>query len=418
MSDSRSEHDRLASGESTRGVTRQGGGAGTGAGVQVGACAKGTAMEAEEIHDWLRANLFDAVPMAIGVISRDFRVVEANRRFEQTYGPWKGRPCHEVYKGRKERCAHCAAVETFADGRIRIREEEGIVRKGSQSHYLVHMVPIVRPGDEIRYVIEMSTDITLVKQLEREKREAERLAAVGETVAGIAHGIKNVLMGLEGGMYAVNTGIAQGDDERIARGWAMLEENVTRISQFVKEFLDFAKGRVAHARLIDPNEPVRKVVQMFAEQAARAGIRLEVDLQEGIAPAPLDEEGIHTCLANLVSNAIDACLLSEQRRNFVVTVSTRERDGVLVYEVVDNGQGMDYEISKQVFSKFFTTKGSDRGTGLGLLTTKKIVHQHGGRISFASKPGQGSSFRIELPRADLPCPDRAPAEQRRTEPNP
>jgi signal transduction histidine kinase len=72
---------------------------------------------------------------------------------------------------------------------------------------------------------------------------------------------------------------------------------------------------------------------------------------------------------------------------------------VLIYEVVDNGQGMDYEISRKVFSKFFTTKGSNRGTGLGLLTTKKIVHQHGGRISFTSKEEEGSVFRIELPRA-------------------
>jgi signal transduction histidine kinase len=266
------------------------------------------------------------------------------------------------------------------------------------------MVPITRPGGEIPYIIEMSTDITPVKRLEEEKREAERLAAVGETVAGIAHGIKNVLMGLEGGMYAVNSGIEQGDDERIARGWSMLEENVTRISQFVKEFLDFAKGRTARVSLVDPNQPVRRVVEPFSEQAAQAGIELRLDLQEDIAPAPLDEDGIYTCLANLVSNAIDACLLSDTDRQFVITISSREDGGTLVYEVVDNGQGMDYEITRKVFSKFFSTKGSDRGTGLGLLTTKKIVHQHGGEISFTSQEGEGSAFRIELPREHLPRP--------------
>ena len=138
--------------------------------------------------------------------------------------------------------------------------------------------------------------------------------------------------------------------------------------------------------------------QLFGEKAAQAGIQLGVDLQAEIPAAPLDEDGIYTCLANLVSNAIDACLLSDRKRQYVVTISSREEDGMLVYEVVDNGQGMDYEISRKVFSKFFTTKGSDRGTGLGLLTTKKIVHQHGGRISFTSKEGEGSVFRIELPR--------------------
>jgi PAS domain S-box-containing protein len=371
-------------------------------------------MVAGEIHDWLQTHLFDEVPIAISVISRDFQIVDANRKFRQVYGPWKGRPCYEVYKTRTERCEHCAAVETFADGKLRTREEEGTVRDGIQSHYLVHMVPIARPGGEIPYVIEMSTDITPVKQLEQQKREAERLAAVGETVAGIAHGIKNVLMGLEGGMYAVNSGIERADDERIARGWSILEENVARISEFVKEFLDFAKGRVAQVTVIDPNAPVRKVARLFGEKAAQAGIQLAMDLEERLAPAPLDEDGIYTCLANLVSNAIDACLLSDRKRKYVVTISSREEGRVLAYEVVDNGHGMDYEISRKVFSKFFTTKGSNRGTGLGLLTTKKIVHQHGGRISFTSREGEGSAFRIELPRDGLPKPGHQAEVQRAT----
>lgn len=125
---------------------------------------------------------------------------------------------------------------------------------------------------------------------------------------------------------------------------------------------------------------------------------------EGIAPAPLDEEGIHTCLANLISNAIDACTFSERKSDHVVSVSLREEEGVLIWEVEDDGQGMDYEVSKKVFSKFFSTKGSDYGTGLGLLTTRKIIHQHGGRISFTSEEGKGSTFKIELPRDTLPQP--------------
>jgi PAS domain S-box-containing protein len=364
-----------------------------------------TIAHVQEIQDWLRAHLFDQVPMAISIIDRDYNIVDANPRFEQDYGRWRGRPCYEVYKDRREPCLNCAAAMTFQDGRVRVREEKGMLEDGKSIDYLVHMVPIRGPLGKIRFIVEMSTDISEVKKLEAEKREAERLAAVGETVAGIAHGIKNVLMGLEGGMYAVNTGIEMADDARIARGWTTLEENVERISEFVKEFLDFAKGRQTTVALVDPNLPAQEVCDLFRERAAQSGIKLEMDLQSGLEKAPLDKDAIHTCLSNLVSNAIDACMVAEQTRRFVVTVSTREQNGILVYEVADNGLGMDYEISKKVFSKFFTTKGSDRGTGLGLLTTKRMVHQHGGHISFTSEEGEGSTFRIELPRDALPTPE-------------
>ncbi len=359
----------------------------------------------EEIQEWLRAHLFDQVPVAISIIDRNYNIVDANPRFEKSYGRWRGRPCYEVYKDRRAPCTECAALKTFEDGKVRIREEKGRIENGNPMDYLVHMVPVRGPLGKIRFIVEMSTDITEVKKLEREKREAERLAAVGETVAGIAHGIKNVLMGLEGGMYAVNTGIELADDARIARGWMTLEENVKRISEFVKEFLDFAKGRKTKVAPVDPNLPAQEVSDLFRERAAQAGVRLEVDLEQGLREAALDQDAIHTCLSNLVSNAIDACMVAEQTREFVVTLSSREANGVLIYEVTDNGLGMDYEISKKVFSKFFTTKGSDRGTGLGLLTTKRMIHQHGGQISFTSTEGEGSTFRIELPRGSLPIPE-------------
>ncbi len=362
-------------------------------------------MHAQEIQDWLLGHLFDQVPIAISIIDRDYNIVDANPLFEKAYGPWKGRSCHSVYKDRLEPCVNCAAALTFEDGLVRIREEKGRVGDGTPMDYLVHIVPIRGPLGKIRFIVEMSTDISEVKKLEREKREAERLAAVGETVAGIAHGIKNVLMGLEGGMYAVNSGIELADDERIARGWITLEENVARITEFVKEFLDFAKGRETTVAMVDPNIPAQEVSDLFRERAAQSGITLELDLQAGLEEAALDQDGIHTSLSNLVSNAIDACMVAEQTRKFVVTLSSKEEDGVLIYEVSDNGLGMDYEISKKVFSKFFTTKGSDRGTGLGLLTTKRMIHQHGGHISFTSTEGEGSTFRIELPRASLPIPE-------------
>jgi signal transduction histidine kinase len=106
-------------------------------------------------------------------------------------------------------------------------------------------------------------------------------------------------------------------------------------------------------------------------------------------------------LTNLVGNAIDACRVSENNSGLGVKVRTFESDGAVVYEVVDNGCGMDYEIKKKVFTTFFTTKGLG-GSGLGLLMTKKIIHEHGGYIDLESESGKGTTFRIRLPRNRLP----------------
>jgi len=359
--------------------------------------------ESASIGDWVRNELWDQVPVRICVIDRNYKIIEANRAFTQAYGEFSDQYCYCVYKGREERCVTCNAAESFEDGQIRVREEEGLVIDGEQTAYLVRVVPIVTADGEIPYIIEMSTDITQVKRLAKEKLEAERLAAVGQTVAGLAHGVKNVLMGLEGGMYVFRSGMEKSDSERIFQGWQMLEDNIERITFFVKEFLEFARGRTPTVQLVDPNRLALKVYELFHDTAGLAGITLEKDLQPDIPYALMDEEAIHSCIANLVTNAIDACKISDGTEH-TITLTTSDREGKLVFEVADDGAGMDYDVKKKIFTTFFSTKGSDKGTGLGLLTTRKIVQEHGGKVSFESEPGKGSLFRLEFPRDNLPKP--------------
>ncbi len=361
----------------------------------------GDPLDTKDIKNWVRTELWDQVPVRISVIDRNYRIMEANRAFGLAYGDWRHRKCYEVYKGRDTSCERCDAAETFEDGLIRVRQEEGIPIDGKPTWYLVRVVPLFRADGTIPCIIEMSTDITETKRLEKEKLEAERLAAVGQTVAGLAHGVKNLLMGLDGGMYMARTGIENGNPDRLLEGWKILEENVERITSFVHEFLEFSKGRAPQVHSTDPNSPARQVYELFLHTAKLVGVELTIHLDENIAPAQMDSDGVHTCLANLVSNALDACSTSDHPDGHV-SITTREQDGVVIYEVKDDGEGMEYEVKKKVFTNFFSTKASGKGTGLGLLTTRKIVQEHGGKVSFHSDRGEGSMFRLEFPRNRLP----------------
>ncbi len=244
-------------------------------------------------------------------------------------------------------------------------------------------------------------DLRPLKNLEKEKIEAERLAEEEKTVAGLAHGVKNLIMALEGGLYMLNTGMKTQKTDRLDQGLEILIRNTERISMFIKEFLTFSKGRVIQASPSDPVEIAREVVDLYSARAGELGIELSLDPEGIVAPANLDYEGMHECLTNLVGNAIDACSMCVQDEPCHVWVRVREKDRAVVFEVEDDGCGMDYEVKQKVFTNFFTTKGSG-GTGLGLLTTKKIVHEHGGQINLESEAGEGTVFRIQLPLDRLP----------------
>lgn len=343
--------------------------------------------------------LFDRVPCYITVIDRDYRITRANENFREQFGEVEKTFCYEVYKKRDKKCLKCPAALTFRDGKVHRSEQTGINFEGKKTHYIVTTTPLARGENKIEHVIEISTDITDLKQLEAGMLEAERLAAVGETVAGLAHSIKNILMGLEGGMYIVSLGLNKGDKDKISEGWEMLERNFKKTTMLVKDFLNFAKGQIPELEMADPNESVNEIVELYRDSVASKGIRLIAETNPQTKKAPLDRKGIHTCLVNLVSNAIDACDTSEAARKFVKIRACDENE-TLVFEVIDNGCGLDYEVKKKIFTTFFTTKGGE-GTGLGLLTTRKIINEHGGKILVRSQKGQGARFRIELPRVRL-----------------
>ena len=285
------------------------------------------------------------------------------------------------------------------DGEI-CRMHETRITTESESHLPVRFNAIeLRSGSEVLGRVAFIQDLRPIMKLEKEKLNAERLGAVGETVAGLAHTIKNVLMGLEGGMYMVDTGLKKGNAKRIYEGWDVLQKNFDKTTQLVRGFLNFAKGRLPELKLIEPAGLVRDIVELYHDAAQKQGVELTAEIEDDVKKAYLDPDGIEACLTNLVSNAIDAAVMGDSEKKKVV-MKVLDENNELLFKVSDNGTGMDSEVIQKIFTTFFTTKGN-KGTGLGLLTTNKIVKEHGGKISVDSDLGEGSTFSIRFNRTIL-----------------
>jgi PAS domain S-box-containing protein len=356
---------------------------------------RGQTKELKELQHEQRAyeNLFDLVPCYISVQDRDFRIVRANKLFRDNFGEGAGAHCYRVYKGRDEVCSDCPVARTFADGEVHSSEETVTTRTGQQAAVIVQSMPVHDEHGEITAVMEVSTNITEVKRLQHQ------LALMGLAVAGMAHRIKNILMGLEGGIFVVNTGFELEDQETVNDGWGMVERNVEKISRTVKDLLYCSKLREAGRQPdVSAAEIAREVFELFQPRAEQEGIALKLEI-EGAQRGDLDPEGVSKLLTNLTANALDACRFDPaygDKQHRITLRCTQRPNGDAVLEVEDNGVGIPEDVHHKVFESFFSTKGTE-GTGLGLLVVQKVVDEHGGQITFTSEEAKGTRFCAVLP---------------------
>jgi signal transduction histidine kinase/pSer/pThr/pTyr-binding forkhead associated (FHA) protein len=228
-----------------------------------------------------------------------------------------------------------------------------------------------------------------------DKIQAERLAAVGQTIATLSHHIKNILQGIRGGSYLIDLGLNDKDESIVRRGWTIVDKNQTKIYNLVMDMLSFSKARQPALELADLNEIVGDVFELMNARATELGVQLAWLPCSELPRLMIDPEGIHRAILNIVTNAIDAC---EEGQAASVSISTEWDDDTPLarVKVSDNGVGIDEAELPSIFQLFASTKGS-RGTGLGLPVSQKIIREHGGKISVNSRPGEGSTFLIELP---------------------
>lgn len=223
---------------------------------------------------------------------------------------------------------------------------------------------------------------------QREIERAQQLATVGELASGVAHEIKNPVVGIAGGLDLVKRRL--GEDPELVPIIEEMTRQLSRIGTAVHDLLSFARPATPTLAPVDANHVVRRAARLVQPAADRADVLIDLRLPPSLPELHADEELICQALVNLLMNAVQA-----SARGGHITLSTGEHDGHVEIRVADTGHGIPPQELQQIFKPFYTTRHT--GTGLGLPITREIVERHGGRIEVESRVGMGSAFTLLLP---------------------
>jgi len=317
---------------------------------------------------------------------------------------------------------------------VRLRELQGEVEARSNT--------LARRNEEL------AKALADLKEAEVQLVQAERLAAVGELSAGVAHEVnnplnfaRNALATLQSTVEEVRGFAAQLAETDLADPGALealqrekrtlaleqsaadlgeltgiVTEGLDRTSRLVAELRDFASPRRRGEGEVDLRAGLEGTLRLLGHRLREAGAQVEEDLPAGLPTVPGDAGALNQVFLNLLKNAAEAL---EGSGGGALQVSARAEGPALVVRIRDEGPGMDSETRARLFEPFFTTKAAGRGTGLGLSICRRIVSEHGGRIAVESAPGAGTTFAVSLPLdagapLDPPTfpegPDTAPPE--------
>jgi two-component system cell cycle sensor histidine kinase/response regulator CckA len=254
-------------------------------------------------------------------------------------------------------------------------------------------------------------DVSERKKLEDQTRDlyhqllqAEKLAALGQTISGVAHELNNPLATILTWAERLSQ---RPLDEKTKRGLETILSESERAARIVRNLLTFARKRQSTRSMVDLNKVFRETLALRSYEQRVTNIRVVDALPSGLPQVFVDQHQIQQVLLNLVINAEQAMLSANGCGTLVVrSWHDRERESI-VLEINDDGPGIAEELQPKIFDPFFTTKEVGKGTGLGLTVAYAIVQEHGGRIRLSSQAGGGASFYVELPVSGTPL--RVPA---------
>ena len=329
--------------------------------------------------------LVDGLGEGLRLVDGDFRIRHANRWMHGQFGPIGYRRCYEVLTGDGLRCPGCPLERRHEMGDAERIEVTGVDGR----RFSLSCSPVRQPDGQI-FLLELVADVTERERLHARLTEAERLAAVGELAAGVAHEIRNPLAAIVNATTLLGAEETLTRDER-AHTLGAVKKEARRLNQILSDFLVFARPREPKRLQMDVREVVDHVAALIREDPGRAQrVALDVYVDPAVPPFAFDADQLTQVLWNIALNGVEAI---EGRGRLGIAVGLRGPEVAIA--ITDTGSGMPDEARRRVFEPFFSRK--QGGTGLGLTIAQRIVAAHGGRIEVASTPGGGTSFTIFLP---------------------
>jgi len=310
--------------------------------------------------------------------------------------------------------------ERFVDAQARDNFVERLTRDNSLTDYLLRLRRADRSpmwvevtahaqcdGDTVR-VEALMRDVTERKRLEDQARDlyhqllqAEKLAALGQTISGVAHELNNPLATIL--TWAERLAQRPADDQT-RRGLAAILAESERAARIVRNLLTFARKRHTTRAMVDMNQVIRETLALRSYEQRLSNITIIDALASGLPQVFADPHQMQQVLLNLVINAEQAMIGTHGRGTLILRTWHDPERGAVVLEVNDDGPGVPDDVQAKIFDPFFTTKEVGKGTGLGLTVAYAIIQEHGGRLTVKSHLGGGASFFIELPLSDAGLP--------------
>ena len=345
--------------------------------------------------------IIDSLPVGLYVIDRDYRISVWNKKRETgMQGVSReeaiGRTIFEILHRQPATVLRREFDEVFATGRLQVFQMESMVT-GELRTYRLSKIPMRLDDGPVTHVITVGEDVTEWRSAQDRFSQAEKLAAIGTLAAGVMHEINNPLATIAAcaeSMELSNENAA----EELLDGLRLIQSEVQRCKGIVDSLLDFSRPKAGDKTLVNVNDAIERTLFVLKHHTRFKKLQVQVDLDRTLsAVVRANAEQLMQVFMSLLINAMDAM----QDRG---TVTLRTRWGPdaqsVVTEIIDQGEGIRRADLPKIFEPFFTTKPPGRGTGLGLSICYAIVAEHDGRIEVDSAPGEGSVFRIILPRAD------------------